>query len=317
MERFIDNPLITRKDIVSDLKELKDVSSVFNPGAVKFKDDYILILRVQDRGRRTHNVVARSKNGFKFEINSKPVIWKNIDKYGKEIYHCYDCRITKLEERYYIVFCMDIPGGCELALALTYDFEEFEFLGVISKENTRNGVLFPEKINGKYYKLERPNRNKVENGPVSGSSIVCSSSDDLFNWTEEGIVASGNPHYWDELIGSGPPPVKTKRGWLHIYHGIALHYQPVYQAGALLLDLNDPKKVLGRSKMNILEPREEYEITGQVPNVVFPSGMIVEDYDENGFALENSKVKIYYGAGDTVTGLAISSVEELINSCFE
>jgi beta-1,4-mannooligosaccharide/beta-1,4-mannosyl-N-acetylglucosamine phosphorylase len=315
MQRFINNPLITRKEIVSDLKVLTDVSSVFNPGAVKFGDEHILILRVQNRGRQTLNVVARSNDGLKFKIDSKPIVWKNIEKYEHEVFHCYDCRITKLENRYYIVFAMDITGSCELGLAVTDDFEEFEFLGAISNTDVRNGVLFPEKINGKYYRLDRPNRQQVENGPVSGSSIYCSSSENLLDWEQEGLVAAGNPHYWDELIGSGPPPIKTEKGWLHIYHGIALHYQPIYQAGVMLLDLNDPTKVIARSKFNILEPREEYELAGQVPNVVFPSGMIVDQYDENGFALPESKVKIYYGAADTVIGLATSTIRELLDLC--
>ncbi|MCK4510247.1 hypothetical protein KAW64_00825, partial [bacterium] len=94
-------------------------------------------------------------------------------------------------------------------------------------------------------------------------------------------------HYWDELIGPGPPPVKTREGWLLVYHGIATHLAGacIYQAGVALLALDDPSNVLARSRDNILEPRETYEIAGQVPNVVFPSGMIVERYDEQGARL--------------------------------
>ena len=106
---------------------------------------------------------------------------------------------------------------------------------------------------------------------------------------------------------------------MHIYHGVAGHFGSanIYQAGVILLDLADPQKVLGRCRCNILEPREIWELAGQVPNVVFPSGMIVERYDADGFALPESEVKVYYGAADTVVGLATSTVQELIDAALE
>jgi beta-1,4-mannooligosaccharide/beta-1,4-mannosyl-N-acetylglucosamine phosphorylase len=178
----------------------------------------------------------------------------------------------------------------------------------------RNGVLFPEKVGGKYLRLDHPNRITIGGGVTTGSTIALSESGDLIHWKQAAAVASGRFHYWDELIGAGPPPVKTERGWLLIYHGVATHLQSafIYQAGALLLDLENPACVIGRSRQNILEPRELYELTGQVPNVVFPSGMIVEEIDERGFARMNSPVLIYYGAADTSVCAATSTVAELI-----
>jgi predicted GH43/DUF377 family glycosyl hydrolase len=130
---------------------------------------------------------------------------------------------------------------------------------------------------------------------------------------------SGRFHFWDELIGSGPPPVKTRDGWLHIYHGVATHFASsnIYQAGVVLLDLDDPTKVLGRCRDNILEPREPYELTGQVPNVVFPSGWVVDRFDETGCACSDSPVKIYYGAADTVVALAETTIGELVAAARE
>ena len=127
---------------------------------------------------------------------------------------------------------------------------------------------------------------------------------------------SGRPHYWDELIGSGPPPIKTREGWLHMYHGVATHFASanIYQAGVVLLDLDDPTSVISRSTDNILEPRELYEMVGQVPNVVFPSGIIVEEFDDEGFAKPGSLVRIYYGAADTCIGLATTTIGELIEA---
>ncbi len=129
----------------------------------------------------------------------------------------------------------------------------------------------------------------------------------------------GRWRYWDELIGSGPPPVKTKEGWLHLYHGVATHFASVniYQAGVVLLDLKDPTRVIARSRGNILEPRELYEMVGQVPNVVFPSGMIVEETDPEGFAPGESSVKVYYGAADTCIGLATTTVAALLQAARE
>jgi beta-1,4-mannooligosaccharide/beta-1,4-mannosyl-N-acetylglucosamine phosphorylase len=91
----------------------------------------------------------------------------------------------------------------------------------------------------------------------------------------------------------------------------------VYQAGVVLLDLQDPSRVLGRCRRNIFEPREIYELTGQVPNVVFPSGMVVEEYDADGFALPGSEVKIYYGAADTCIGLATTTISDLLRAAAE
>ncbi len=104
-----------------------------------------------------------------------------------------------------------------------------------------------------------------------------------------------------------------------MYHGVAGHFgsSNIYQAGAMLLDLHDPAKVIGRCRCNVLEPREIYELAGQVPNVVFPSGMIVEKSDAEGFALPDSPVKIYYGAADTVVGLAETTIAELLAACAE
>jgi predicted GH43/DUF377 family glycosyl hydrolase len=119
------------------------------------------------------------------------------------------------------------------------------------------------------------------------------------------------------LIGSGPPPIKTRHGWLHLYHGIATHFQStnVYQAGAVLLDLNNPARVLARTHGNILEPREIWELTGQVPNVVFPSGATVSHTDANSTAPDDALVNVYYGAADTVIGLATCTVGDLVAAC--
>ncbi|TKJ37918.1 hypothetical protein CEE37_13215 [candidate division LCP-89 bacterium B3_LCP] len=317
LSRNSDNPIVARHDIPNIPPHLSDVSSVFNPGAVKFKDKYLLMLRVQNRGRETYLMMAESLDGVSFTMSNKTVHFDGIESVEETIYHIYDPRITQIDGKYYIVCAMDMDDGCHLGLARTTNFEQFDFMGVLSKKDSRNGVLFPEKVGGKYCMLLRPNEVRLVGGVISGDTIVLSTSDDLLNWGEEKPMASGRLHYWDERIGSGPPPVKTKQGWLHIYHGVAMHFASsnIYQAGAMLLDLDDPSIVKARSRYNILEPRKMYEMVGQVPNVVFPSGMIVENFDPNGFALPDSEVLLYYGAADSSVCLATTTIRELIESC--
>lgn len=298
LQRDKNNPIITRQDI-------GDVTSVFNPGAIKVDDKYLLMLRVQLRSRETVLMMAESSDGINFNVDKTPIIFNGIDEVEEQIYHIYDPRITKVENCYFVMFAMDMESGCYLGLATSLDMKEFTFAGIVSEDENRNGVMFPEKIGGHYFRLDRP--NKVNAGDIkSGNAICLSISEDSLCWQQVEEVAFGNWHFWDELIGAGPPPVKTDKGWLLVYHGIATHYQPIYQAGVMLLDLADPTKVVARGKYNILEPREIYETVGQVPNVVFPSGIIVDD----------QRVLIYYGAADTSVCVAETTIEELINACF-
>jgi beta-1,4-mannooligosaccharide/beta-1,4-mannosyl-N-acetylglucosamine phosphorylase len=317
MKRHSVNPILTRSDVPAIVPHLIDVSSVFNPGAIRFGDKFLLMLRVQSRSRETFMVMAESTDGIHFTVDNKVVDFKGIEKVKEKIYHIYDARITPLEGTYYILFAMDMDSGCQLGLGQTDDFQNFRFLGITSNEDIRNGVLFPEKIGGKFMRLDRPNKARHGDGPTSGSTIWLSSSDNLIDWQPVAPVINGRFHYWDEFIGSGPPPVKTRQGWLQIYHGVATHFgsSNIYQAGVMLLDLKDPSRVISRGIYNILEPREPWELTGQVPNVVFPSGIIVKEYDPEGYALPDSEVFVYYGAADTCIGLAITKISELLHDC--
>ncbi len=319
MKRYSGNPILTRADIPEIPGIPGDVSSVFNPGAVLTGGCTRLMLRVQARSRETFLVMAESRDGVSFEVARETAWFRGLEAVKDRIYHSYDARITPLDGAHFIMFAMDTDAGCRLGLARTADFKDFEFLGITSGEDTRNGVLFPEKVGGRYLRLDRPNRARLEGGPTTGSTIWLSESADLLEWRAVAPVAGGRFHYWDEYIGSGPPPVKTHRGWLHVYHGVASHFGSanIYQAGVMLLDLDDPSRLLGRCRGNILEPREPYELAGQVPNVVFPSGMTVGGVDAQGFAQDSSPVRIYYGAADTVVALALTTVGELIGAALE
>ena len=318
-ERHPHNPIIVRDDIPSDSPQLVDVTSVFNPGAVVFNDQILLMMRVQNRGRETFFVLGRSDDGVNFKIDKYPVFISGLEKVAERIYHIYDARITRIDDVYYIVAAMDMETSCKLGLIKTKDFETFHFMGIISREDNRNGVLFPEKIEGKYIRFDRPNELGDRRKLASGSAMIISESVDILNWNPITTVIRGRRRYWDEFIGAGPPPVKTREGWLQIYHGIATHFASVNicQTGAALLNLDNPVILKARTQCNILEPRKLYEMVGQVPNVVFPTGIIVKDYDEEGFARMDSEVLLYYGAADSSICLAVSTIESLIEACYE
>lgn len=313
MQRCPDNPIITRRDIPESAPHLTDVSAVFNPAAARVGDDILLILRVQNRGRETVLMTARSADGEHFAVDPEPITLTGFDKLGAEIYHIYDPRLTRLEDRWYVTLSLDTNSGSRVAIAQTADFRDLKFRALLGGLEARNGVLFPERIGGRYCALTRPNRVNTNAGVASGEAIHLLESHDLMTWIDRGPVMRGRPHFWDELIGPGPPPVATDQGWLLIYHGIATHFSSVnvYQAGVALFDLSDPSRLVGRSRYNILEPRETYELTGQVPNVVFPSGMVVE----GAVATPDSRVAVYYGAADTVVGLAETTVSALLGAC--
>lgn len=311
-------PLLTRLNIPG-----LDPSGVFNPGAALVDDRTLLMLRVQTRGRRTLCIPAVSSDGLKFKAAEQATEFIGLPEMN--VFHNYDARLTMLDQQLMVTTALDTDQGCRCAIwratgnptGAFFGLERLEFISLAGDQDTRNAVLFPEKIGSRYALLHRPNLTQLDGGPVSGSAIHLCYSDDLKSWQDSGPIMDGNFHFWDELIGSGPPPIKTRHGWLHLYHGVATHFQStnIYQAGAVLLDLKDPTKVLARTRENILEPRESWELTGQVPNVVFPSGATASQTDSEGFAPDDAVLNVYYGAADTAVGLARSTVGSLVAAC--
>jgi len=318
MKRYSGNPILTRADIPCMDSRFKDVSSVFNPGAIRLGNEFILLLRVQNRARETLFLKAVSEDGKRFRVIPQEVVLEGLKPQDKKIYHIYDPRISWLEGQCHVITAIDTDQGCFLGWWTSDDLLTLCYKGWVSDAENRNGVLFPEKVAGQFLRFDRPNSAMLENGVSSGSAIRCSVSNNLLEWTPKATVLKGRPHYWDELIGSGPPPIKTREGWLHIYHGVATHFQSanIYQAGVSLHPLNAPWETIARCRYNILEPRELYELTGQVPNVVFPSGAVVLDIDSEGFARDSSEVYVYYGAADTCVCLAITTIKELLEAVY-
>lgn len=291
--RYEKNPILTAKDIPVPC------NSVFNPGAVKFKDKYLLLLRVEDYDRLSHFRVATSDDGIHFQVSKDPLILPQEEHHKRYELNIYDARITYLEGWYYICACCQSHIGCRNGLWRTKDFVTVQRIGYTSHVDFRNSVLFPEKINGLYTMLDRP-----FNSHNRGNMWV-SYSPDLIFWGKADLVLETRFHYWDELkLGPSCVPIKTPEGWLVIYHGVQENCScSRYVQAVCLLDLKDPSKVLARSNRAFLVPQEPYERVGDVPNVVFCNGAIVED---------DGTVKIYYGGADTVVCLATTTVEKLI-----
>lgn len=321
-QRAASGPLLTRADVPDLPPDAVDVTSVFNPGAVAVGRRTVLLARVQTRGRRTLTWAAFGSPAEGFRFLPAPVEFVGTPA---GVFHCYDPRITRCAGRLLVTTALDTDRGGRLALweaAGPPDdgcagLGRLGLVGLTGDDDTRNGVLFPRRVGGRWLMLDRPNTTRPAGGPPTGDGVRLLASDDLAHWETVGPVFGGHPHYWDELVGAGPPPVETAAGWLLVYHGVATHFQGVniYQAGAVLLDRDDPTRVLGRTRDNLLEPREAWELAGQVPNVVFPSGMVVPDLDDGAPAGPDHVLEIYYGAADTCIGLARARVGDVLEAC--
>jgi predicted GH43/DUF377 family glycosyl hydrolase len=249
--------------------------------------------------------IAESSDGYEFVPRSAAIDMPENDP-GWARYTTgmiYDPRITRIEDTFYLMHAAHSGHGCRLSLIKTEDFQEFVWLGFVSETDNRNGVLFPEKVGGFYARLDRPNT-----GGDFGD-IWISYSPDLIFWGKSECVLRNSEVRWAwTKIGPGATPIKTKQGWLNIFHGVrtqcASHY--VYSLGVALHDLENPARVVAMCKEAILHPEMEYELMGQTPSVVFTSGAVVED---------DGQVKIYYGAADTVQCVATTTVERLLYAC--
>lgn len=252
--------------------------------------------------------VARSKDGIHFVIDEKNFIDPQATGMPWDLYHHFiDNRVTKIGDEYYIitpvmVHGFDSPVGM---LGKTKDFITYERLDIITQPQNRGASLFSEKINGKYYKLDRPG-----GGDGSGGGIWISASEDLIHWGEFKPLLASNYRFWNGRKIGPTPPIKTEKGWLDIIHGV---FSPAggtyYYLGAMLLDLEEPWKVIGKTNSYILAPEMDYERHGNCDNTVFACGAIA-DYEED-------RIRLYYGACDNYICLATGSLSELVDACIK
>lgn len=299
LHRWARNPLLTLDDMPYQC------NTIFNGAVVRLDGEYVLLLRVEGQQGFSFFCLARSRDGLHFSVDEQPWMlpadegpFKVWEENGIE-----DPRVTVIDGHYYILYTAVSGYGHRIALARTDDFKTFERRALISRPGNKDGVLFPEKINGLYARLDRPIGNSI-------GSIWISYSPDLTHWGRSELVMSPRPRFWDAYrIGASVPPIKTEQGWLEIYHGVKMTSAgPVYRAGTVMLDLKNPAKVVGRCLSPILSPREDYERIGDVGNVVFACSAIVEC---------DGEVKLYYGAADTSICVATCYINELIESSLE
>ncbi len=296
--RYKGNPILTKDDIPYP------VETVHNAGVTKFNGRYIMLFRSHlDTGRSIIGI-AESEDGFNFKPRPEPFmvpgkepIFCEYEEFGVE-----DPRITPLEGAYYITYSAYSRYGVRIGLAKTLDFESFERVAFITQADYRNTVLFPEKINGRYVKLDRPHSD------ISPWSIWISFSPDLRYWGDSKLVMKPVIYHWDEMkIGPGAPPIRTDKGWLSIYHGVFPTMDGcVYRLGVALHSLDDPSKILGVGNRWILHPEDEWEITGYVHNVVFTCGAVPED---------DGTLKLYWGGADKVICAGTAIIDELVELC--
>ncbi|MGB9620549.1 MAG: glycoside hydrolase family 130 protein, partial [Armatimonadota bacterium] len=214
----------------------------------------------------------------------------------------FDTRITPLDGVYYVMYNVASRLGTRIMLARTTDFSSLETIGFIAGPDHRNCALFPEKIGGYYVRLERPHGE-------SEGDIYISYSPDLIYWGRTKLLLEKNTRYWESAkVGPGAPPLRTDEGWLVIYHGVRKGMNGyTYQMGCMLLDLDDPSRIIGKMNEPLMSPEQYYERVGIVPNVVFPTAAIRHGGPD--------EIKVYYGAADTCIGLATGSISEILALC--
>lgn len=341
-KRLPQNPIITTTDIRPSQPGFV-VECVLNPGVFRFEGKTWLLLRVAERpeqkegtvsfpimhpdgtpeilefeksdpgldlsdprmvGYKGHNYLSTishlrlvcSDDGIHFhEPEDFPTLI-----YGKgplETYGIEDCRVSLIDGVYCLTYTQVSENGVGVGLMRTRDWRNLSREGMILPPHNKDCALFEERINNQYFCLHRPSGLGL-----GGNFIWIAASNDLLHWGQHHCILRTREGWWDSVrVGAGASPIRTEKGWLEIYHGADKNHR--YCLGALLLDLNDPARVLARSHDPIMEPAEAYELTGFFGNVIFTNGHVV-DGDE---------VRLYYGASDEVICGASLSIDEILS----
>lgn len=345
MRRRSENPLI-RPDMISPSAPEYRVRGAFNPGAIRFGDEILLLLRVAedcvppaegisvpvarfDQGARgrpdvltvrvddpevevldsrgllyrgdrylstmSHIRIARSRDGVHFTVDDEPFIFPSVPS---EAFGVEDPRVVEIDGAFYISYTAVSGDGWCTALAVTRNFRSVERLGVILHPENKDVALFPERRHGRFRALHRPNNT------FGKPSIWYAESPDLRHWGRHRCVLRPRRSRWEmKKIGGGAPAIATPQGWLHVYHGKG--EDDVYSLAVLLLDRDEPFRVLRQSVEPVFVPTKDYEREGFFGNTVFTNGTVM---------MEDGRLLVYYGAADETTCLAETSVAELLDA---
>ena len=293
--RYDQNPIIGRY-------EQKRSNSIFNSAVVPFEDGYVGVFRCDSRSISMDIFVGRSKDGIHWEIEDEPIKFEGADEEILTREYRYDPRVCKIDDKYYVTWCNGYHGPT-IGVGYTYDFKTFYQMENAYLPYNRNGVMFPRKIGDNYAMLSRPS----DTGHTPFGDIFYSESPDMTYWGKHRFVfGTGTSTGWDsKKVGPGPTPIETDEGWLMIYHGVLNSCNGfVYRFGVALLDIDKPWIVKERGWFYVFGPEKDYELSGDVPNVCFPCATLTD--------ADTGRIAIYYGAADTVTGLAFTTVDELL-----
>ena len=301
VKRYEKNPVLTPKDVPYPCER------VYNSGVERTEDGYVMVLRIDTPGYYFLGL-ARSADGLQWTVEKEPF----MTPVGAEENSVYDPRVTKLGRDYIICYASDTSVGIRLGMAVTRDFKKIT-RKYLSEPDNRNAVVFPEKINGLYCRLDRPFARIYET--KRPYDIWLSYSPDLEYWGRHELVLKWQQVSWgSHKIGPAAPPIRTKAGWLTLFHGAELRdpgpegWGKTYRVGVMLLDLENPARIVGRCEEPILEPEDayRYEVEGYRPKVCFPCGFI---------DMGDGTCRIYYGASDTVMAIATARIDDLITLC--
>jgi predicted GH43/DUF377 family glycosyl hydrolase len=341
-KRSLNNPLLKPQDLKPCIEGM-EIACLLNPGVFRFNGKTWLLLRVAERPIQKEGVISfpiYNENGeivvMSFDINDPqldatdprvigyqgknylttlsylrlvcsddgtnfhedPAFPPIFGKGDLEAFGIEDCRIATTEEGFFLTFTEVSSVAVGVGMMQTTDWKSFIHHGMIFPPHNKDCALFEEKINGKYYALHRPSSPEL-----GGNYIWLAESPDRIHWGNHKCIATTREGKFDSVrLGAGASPIKTEKGWLEIYHGATKAHR--YCLGALLLDLNDPGKVLARSEEPIMEPIAAYEQTGFFGNVVFTNGHLVD----------GDTIYGYYGASDEVICQATFSITTMLNS---
>jgi predicted GH43/DUF377 family glycosyl hydrolase len=341
-ERFTENPLLLPKDIKPS-RDGWQVISLLNPGVFIFENKTWLLVRVAESTLQKEGVVFvpitnATGNTELVEVplndpdlvatDARVVKYKGLDYlttishlrlinstdgvnfqeaeginslFGDgylERYGIEDCRVAQIDDTYYLTYTAVSENGVGVGLRTTKDWQHFENGGMILPPHNKDCAIFEEKVNDKYFALHRPSSTEI-----GGNYIWLAESSDSRQWGNHQCLIKTRPGMWDSArVGAGATPIRTEKGWLSIYHGANEQHQ--YCLGAFLMELENPAKVVGRTKEPIMVPTEVYELSGFFGYVVFTNGHII-----NG-----DQVTIYYGAADEFVCGAKFSINALLNA---
>lgn len=340
--RFEQNPILRPQDLRPSVPGM-EVTCLLNPGVFRFQDKTWLLVRVAERPAQqpgktsfpilkpdgrvevlefdssdprldlsdprvitfdgsdylttlSHLRLLVSDDGVSFaepEGNRPLMGTGELETYGIE-----DCRVTELDGKFCLTYTQVSSHGVGVGLRTTRDWKNFVHEGMILPPHNKDCALFEERIGGKYYALHRPSSPEL-----GGNYIWLAESPDLVHWGRHRCLAHSRDGYWDSArVGAGAAPIRTAEGWLEIYHGA--NKENRYCLGALLLDLNEPWRVLARSENPIMEPQAPYEKEGFFGQVIFTNGHLVD----------GDRLTLYYGAADSVICAATLSIRQILAS---